>query len=269
MRGEDSYCGALLRRFTFFNRSEPRFYRTPATRLRSCVCAGCGRSFVGSGIPLCAACQNSLPYTHFWKFDCEVALHNLSSVVHLEHIFPLCFYSRGSLVPRLIHSFKYGGQWRLALALGDMLGQYMIESPQAQDLEVIIPVPLHWRKKMIRGYNQSEFIAKGIARQMGLPVWDVLCRHRFTKTQTLVGSHYDRQFNVKDAIRLRRGVILPNELHALLVDDMVTTGATLMACIDALRAVPDLHPSVASIGIARSLITGDRYVDLPISDDEM
>lgn len=244
------------------SRANIRYYPYPKGRLRTSVCAGCGKLFTGSGIPLCTACQNALPYTYFWEFDCEAALANLSLVVHLEHLFPLCFYTRGSLVPQLIHAFKYQGQWRLAVAFGDMLGERLRDSPLACDLDAIIPVPLHWRKAMIRGYNQSEFIARGIARQTGLPIYRALRRHRFTKTQTLVGSHYERQSNVKNAISLRPGVSIAPGAHVLLVDDMVTTGSTLMACTDALQSAFDVRTSVASVGIARSLITGDRYVDL-------
>lgn len=240
-----------------------QYYKQPSARLRPCVCSGCGQLFMGSGIPLCAACQNALPYTHFWDFDCDSALQNLSAVVYVEHVFSLCYYARNSLIPRLIHAFKYQGRWDLALAFGDMLGMRLRDSPLAHDIDGIIPVPLHWRKAMIRGYNQSEFIAKGIARQMGLPLWRALRRHKFTKTQTLVASHYERQFNVHSAISLRHDACIPAGAHVLLVDDMVTTGATLMACTDALRPFSDLRPSVASVGIARSLITGEHYVDLP------
>lgn len=240
-----------------------QYYRRPRGKLRASVCAGCGKLFMGSGIPFCSVCQNALPYTHFWEFDCDAALANLALIVHLEHVFPLCFYSHGSLIPRLIHAFKYQGQWGLAVALGEMLGTRLRDSPLARDLDAIIPVPLHWRKTIIRSYNQSDFISRGIARQTGLPVHNALRRHRFTKTQTLVGSHYERQSNVRDAISLRLGVSFPRGAHVLLVDDMITTGSTLMACADSLLAAFDVRISVASVGIATSLITGDRYAEIP------
>lgn len=236
-------------------------YQRPRGSLRVSVCAGCGKLFMGSGIPFCSVCQNAFPFTYFWEFDCEAALTNLSLIVHLEHVFPLCFYSHGSLIPNLIHAFKYQGKWGLAVALGEMLGMRLRDSPLARDLNAIIPVPLHWRKKMIRSYNQSDFISRGIARQTGLPVYNALRRHRFTKTQTLVGSHYERQSNVKNAISLRPGVSLRAGAHVLLVDDMITTGSTLMACADSLLSAFDVRISVASVGIARSLITGDRYAE--------
>lgn len=249
------------------NKNSVQYFQRPSERLRPCLCKGCRKLFWGSGVPLCAECQNELPYTHFWEFDCEPALHNLSTVVHLEHLFALCFYTKDSLIPRLIHEFKYQGQWKLALAFGDLLGTRLRKSQLAADIDCVTPVPLHWKKTMTRGYNQSEFIARGIARQMGIPMRRVLRRHRFTQTQTLVGSHYDRQFNVKNAISLKRGATIPEESHMLLVDDMVTTGATLMACTDALKNIPNLRVSVASVGIAKSLITSERYVDLPICNE--
>lgn len=137
-------------------------------------------------------------------------------------------YCYGSYEGRLrewIHLYKYGGIRTLARPLGDLLSRAL---PRDEALDAIIPVPLHWRRQWQRGFNQSELLARGLGRRLGLPVRRALRRVRATQTQAGL-SHSNRRQNVAQAFRLRRAVSVAGQ-RILLIDDVMTTGSTAAAC---------------------------------------
>ena len=130
------------------------------------------------------------------------------------------------------------------------MGLELLHSGRFDDIDLLVPVPLHWWRRLQRGYNQSELLCRGIAEVMPREVnTTAVVRHRYTRQQSLQSGD-SRAANVEGAFRLRH----PDQLagrHVLLVDDVLTTGATLSACTDTLLAVPDLRLSVATFCIAR------------------
>ncbi|PIE84823.1 MAG: amidophosphoribosyltransferase [Bacteroidia bacterium] len=173
--------------------------------------------------------------------------------VLLENVVPYCFYSRRTVRP-LIILIKYKGRPDLAYKFGCSLGRAWLEAGTVPDVEVVVPVPLHWYKRLKRGYNQSEHFARGIADTLGIVVGQPLRRRRYTRTQTRQPDHAARWQNVQGKFALRRGAAEKFQgKHILLVDDVITTGATLSACLDALMDIRGLRISVASIAATRSL----------------
>ena len=169
----------------------------------------------------------------------------------IERASAYLYYSKGGDVKKLLTDLKYRGNADLGSFLGRCMTREMLSSGFFQGVDGIIPVPLHPRKQKIRGYNQSIMLANGISSVTNIPVWtDLLVRTQYTQTQTRKGS-YERWLNVKDMFECTSPERLRDK-HVLLVDDVFTTGATLVACADAFRQIPGLRFSVLTLAIASS-----------------
>jgi ComF family protein len=152
-------------------------------------------------------------------------------------------------VQKLVHALKYRGMTEVGRTIGERYGRELMSSPYYKDIELIIPVPLHPRKKKKRGYNQSEIFSQGLAKGMGLPVDNKqLLRQIASGTQTRK-SRYSRWKNVEGIFSLNRPMALKGK-NILLVDDVITTGATIEACAIALQQSDDVKIWVAAIGFA-------------------
>jgi ComF family protein len=141
-----------------------------------------------------------------------------------------CFGSYEGILRELIHLFKYGRIKTLAGPLGDLLGAAL---PRDERFDAVTPVPLHWRRQWRRGFNQSELLARAIARRSGIRMLKTLRRVRFTATQAGL-SNTSRRRNVTAAFHCRRGLSLQGK-RILLIDDVMTTGSTAAACAIALK----------------------------------
>jgi ComF family protein len=143
---------------------------------------------------------------------------------------------------KLIHLYKYGRIRTLARPLSDFLAHAL---PLDERFDCIVPVPLHWRRRWKRGFNQSEFLARALARRSGIPMVKALARSRSTKAQAGLSNHARRQ-NVMKAFRARP---VPGK-RILLIDDVMTTGATATACALALKRAGAAR--VALLTVARA-----------------
>jgi ComF family protein len=142
-----------------------------------------------------------------------------------------CFGSYEGTLRKLIHLYKYGRVETLSLQLAEFL---LSALPLEEYFDAVIPVPLHWRKKWQRGFNQSELLARAIARRRGIPMVRALGRVRFTLTQAGL-SNTERRKNVAAAFRCRRAAETLRGKRVLLIDDVMTTGSTAAACARALK----------------------------------
>ena len=141
----------------------------------------------------------------------------------------LLYFKKGTKVQNLIHHLKYKGQTDVGLMLGRMIGEKLLSNTLYQKADLIVPVPLHQKKENSRGYNQSKCIADGIAEVLQVPVvTGLLTRKKNTGTQTKK-SRYHRFENVQSVFEICQTWELENQ-HVLLIDDVITTGATLEAC---------------------------------------
>ena len=214
-------------------------------------CGVCGGFLDTEERYVCAECLKDMPLTYFWNWRGNPAEQILWARTYLEGVVSLFYYSRDNDYKELLHAVKYGGNVATGRWLGRILGEKMREAAYPLP-DVIVPVPLHWRRKWKRGYNQAEVIARGISEGLSgdIPVLtDILRRVRYSTSQTRmsVGSKWE---NVSGAFVLRDIKTAAERLsgrHVLLVDDVLTTGATAEACWDALRVIPDIRVSYASI----------------------
>ena len=200
---------------------------------------------------LCERCRRREPYV---EFGGSPEIERFKARYGVERVSAAMLYNRGGGWYRPISGFKYHGRRRWAQLLGAWLGRSLKKEPHYADLDCVIPVPLHPVRLLWRGYNQSRYLAEGIAEVLGVPVeGGVLLRDRYTSSQTRKRQQ-ERSANVAHAFRVAAPERVSG-LHVLLVDDVMTTGSTLGACCEALReTVPDVRISIAVLAASPRLV---------------
>lgn len=213
-------------------------------------CVVCGSPLSRGEECLCTCCNINLPRTGFHlRKDNPVECLFWGRIPGLKRASSFLFYRKGSDFRRILHMLKYGGYKEL----GEVMGRYMsaeLSSGEFFDgVDMIIPVPLHRKKQKLRGYNQSEWIARGIASVTGIPLCaECMIREKNTETQTRK-STFERWENVEGIFRLCDTVHFEGK-HVLLVDDVLTTGATTVACASAFAGVSGIRISVLTLAVA-------------------
>ena len=215
------------------------------------ICVVCGRKLNATEKNLCLYCMAELPQTFFWERKHNAMADKFNSLIErgvdgtltggrLEryaYAVALFFYDGKGDYRRITQQLKYHADLGLGRDFGSMLAHRIEEARHFEDVDVIIPVPLHWTRKWKRGYNQAEVIAKEVARQLGVDLrTDLLKRSRRTRTQTKVDPA-KKSDNVRGAFTVNKPRLQEeNYRHIVLVDDVFTSGSTLHNCFQALRA---------------------------------
>lgn len=214
-------------------------------------CVVCGRALTVEEHTMCAQCLCGLPRPKFHSFTCNRITDLFENIVRPERATSFFLYSPGSPYRQILWNNKYLGKLNVGHRMGRYVGRYLAESGFLEGIDLLIPVPLSWCRFWHRGYNQSTNICKGIRRATGLQMSTrYLIRSRHTQTQ-VKKDYAERHANVEGAFEVHHAEELAGQ-HVLLVDDVLTTGATLMACVKALvEAVPDLRVSVFTLAMAR------------------
>jgi ComF family protein len=213
------------------------------------ICSSCGITLMRHEQVICSYCIYHLPKTNFHLMDDNPVYTLFWGRVNLSGAASFFYFNKGGKVQHMIHLLKYKGKREVGIRLGELYGAELQKSSVYKELDVVVPVPLHPRKKRKRGYNQSEMIARGIAAAMNIEMnTTCLIRESFTQTQTRK-ARYKRWENVKDVFK----IVHPEKLEGkkiLLVDDVITTGATLEACASWLSELPGAKVYVASLACA-------------------
>ncbi len=214
------------------------------------TCACCGKTLVQGEEQICLQCLTSFTATCYSGHDDNPTERLLTGRLPFVHATSIYAFRQKSPVQKVVHAMKFHSNSDLCLFMGRQMGLELLHSGRFDDLDLLVPVPLHWWRRLRRGYNQSELLCRGIAEILHLPVnTRALVRHRHTRQQSRQPSDR-REQNVRDAFLLRH----PDDLrgrHILLVDDVLTTGATLVSCGDALSNLNDLKISIATLSIAK------------------
>ena len=213
------------------------------------VCAACGEPLLKDEKTVCLKCRYLLPKTGYeLNLENPLAQHFYGRVRF--HAVTACFFfAKTGKVQHLIHELKYKGNKEAGFFLGQQLGETIKDAPLFQSIDYLIPVPLHPKREKQRGYNQSLVIALGIHEATGITVVDkYLIRAVYTNTQTHKTA--DERFNnVQNVFEVRFADELAGK-HVLLVDDVLTTGATLESCAQALESIPGITISIATAACA-------------------
>lgn len=212
------------------------------------LCEVCGATLVDGEDALCLKCLIDMPRTSLHRDNFNAIHQRLAGPVPVQRAGAFFYYYRGNPYSQLIHKAKYNNLPSLGRRLGSLYASEIIGDRFFDGIDMILPVPLHWFKQLTRGYNQSREIACGIASVTRIPVGDNLIARKGHSTQTRKNS-FDRWLNASDIYRVVRGVELEGK-HLLVVDDVITTGATTLACCQAIhKAAPTAKISVAALSL--------------------
>jgi len=216
---------------------------------KRCLC--CGRLLTTGEKQICLHCFCDLPFTRYHLIPENPIEQLFAGKIRFEHASSCLHFEKDNRTQRMIHALKYHGNRQIGFWLGQVAAQQLAEadSPLCK-VDRIIPVPLHRRRQFLRGYNQAEIIAQGMQSELHIPLDTThLFRKVSNRTQTQL-EQQERWLNVKDIFGVKHPEELRNQ-HLLLVDDVVTTGATLLSCAETLASsVEGLRISFFTIATA-------------------
>ena len=210
------------------------------------VCAGCGSDVLGKGAVICIECLEALPVTNFHLHAENPAEKIFRGRLPVGAASSLLYFSKDSLVQRLLHQLKYRGHTKLGYLLGTMMGTVLAASPHFRFVDMLVPLPLHASKEKKRGYNQAMILCEGMSHAMGIPVCsDAVAKLSHTETQTRK-NRLERWQNMEGRFVVTAPDLI-RQKRVLLVDDVMTTGATLEACGHEILQVPGSALSIATL----------------------
>lgn len=210
------------------------------------VCAGCGSDVLTADSEICAKCIHSLPFTYFEKHSSNPVEKNLAGRIRFEKAASFLYFNKEGLVQRLMHQFKYQGNVDLGRQLGVIMGARLLESGRFANIDMLVPLPLFENKQKKRGFNQSTILCKGIQEVINVEiVEDAVERPMFTETQTKK-NRIERWKNMDGKFQLVNEERIKNK-NVLLVDDVITTGATIESCGSTLLESKGLTLSIATL----------------------
>jgi ComF family protein len=213
-------------------------------------CLGCQKTLLQDENLLCLHCFTHLPETNYHLFQDNPINHTFLGRVKVELAAALLFYKKGNSTQRILYHLKYKGDKEVGEFLGNYYGKKLRQADPFQAIDLILPIPLHPKKERRRGYNQSEWIAKGLSCAMQIPYYNnVLIRNTFTDTQTKK-NRLGRWTNVKEVFQVVQPDVI-RQKHILLCDDVLTTGATMEAAIIKLLEIEDVKVSVVGLALAQ------------------
>jgi ComF family protein len=211
------------------------------------LCTYCGKPLLDSEIGLCIDCLYKLPRTGNYKLIDNRPSRLMAGRLPFDRIATFAAFTDGGILQSVVHKLKYDGKKEYGVFLGRLFGEDLKGSDFVSEIDCIVPVPLHAKKIKSRGYNQSEVIASGMSEILSVPVsTGVLVRKIHNPTQTKL-SKTERWMNVRDIFELDDEKAYENK-HILLVDDILTTGATIEACGIALSKCKNITISIATLG---------------------
>lgn len=213
------------------------------------LCLACGENLVTGENYVCTKCLNEIPKTNFHIVKDNEIEKKFWGKVNIEHATSFFKFNKGSKFQHLIHELKYKNQKEIGIVLGKYAGIDLLKSENYKEIDFLIPVPLHPKKEAKRGYNQSEWICKGLSEAMGIPVnIHNLIRTQENETQTKKGV-FERFENTQGIFQLANADVFFNK-HILLVDDVLTTGSTLEACVSAFAECKNIKISIFTLATA-------------------
>ena len=228
------------------------FWRRLLDLIAPRLCVVCGHRLTVTEEVICAKCNFHLPRTDLHRHAYENEMAKLFwAQIPIEKATAFFYYEAHAETANIIYELKYKNHPEIGSIVGRMLAKEIQPSGFFDGIDGIVPIPLAKKRLRQRGYNQSEEIAQGVSEITGLPIYKkVVRRNSFKGSQTNKG-HWDRQENVEHVFELIDAEAVSNQ-HLLLIDDVVTTGATCIACAKALCQSGTVRISILSLGFAKS-----------------
>lgn len=216
------------------------------------TCPVCGRMLTETEKDLCVSCLMELPYTKIGNTHCNEFEKTFWLEIPICRASTLLYYGRDNATTEILHLMKYDHRRDLCISMGIILANRLKPTGFFQGIDLIVPVPLHPNKLRLRGYNQSELLSQGISHVMGIPLCTAAIIRRVdnpTQTQKSFASRREGPDDLfaasPEACRLLKAK------HVLLVDDVLTSGATMIACAKTIADVPDITISILTLAWTR------------------
>lgn len=212
------------------------------------ICEACKTPLRDNEKVVCITCRHELPVTNFHFENNDAVKKLLYGRVELENATALFHFSKQGLVQELLHNLKYRGHEQIGKCLGDWLGGELKTLEAYQTIDVVVPVPIHKKSKRERGYNQVTKFGEQIAKALNTVYFEnALIKTSYTKRQVFKDrvtrfEDVNKRFEIGDISNL-------SKKHILLVDDVITTSATIEACVLLLQTIPGVNISVATMAI--------------------
>jgi ComF family protein len=215
------------------------------------LCVVCGQRLAPTERSLCSVCLFHLPRTDFHQKPLDNPMAQLFwGLAPIEKAAALFYYHPHSETAQLVYRLKYNNRPDIGEDIGRVMANELQATDFFSDIDILLPVPLASKRLRQRGYNQSEQLAKGISDITHLPiVTKALRRKHFQQSQTTL-NRWQRQENVEDTFWLKDGSQLQDK-HVLLIDDICTTGATLISCANTLKDIEGIRISVLTLGFTK------------------
>ena len=213
------------------------------------ICAGCQHPLHLNEAHICTDCRFDLPKTNSHLEPDRKLINKFAGKVNLEHSLAYLKFVKGGKVQKIMHEIKYKGNEELGEMIGRWYGGDLREKGYSEQFDLVLPVPLHKKRLIVRGYNQSDCLAKGLAESLGIE-WrnDVLKRGIETESQ-ISKSRLERYKNMQDVFFVENFEGLQTR-KIVIVDDTLTTGATLESCVLALNDVGIKNVSIIAMATA-------------------
>lgn len=210
------------------------------------VCIGCGSDILDNKHQLCLRCLSELPATNFFGQPGNPVEKKFYGRLPIRNGGAGYFFTKDSLLETLIYALKYRGNKDIGFYLGQMLAKYLVDNSRFLEVDALVPLPLNPRREKKRGYNQATALCNGIASVWKKPVIDkAVVRKVYTETQTRKGR-IARWENMEGVFLVADAAAITNK-HILLVDDVVTTGASIEACGSEILKIPGTALSIATL----------------------
>lgn len=214
------------------------------------LCPVCNTTLLSHERHICTKCSIDIPRTRNHLQDFNAMEQLFAGKTPIEKAVGYFFYEKGNPYSNILRDIKYRNKPQLGQHIATLFAKELLDNNIFKDIDCIIPVPLHHSKKLKRGYNQSEYIAQGFAQVLGIPVFnDIIIADKSHESQTNKGI-YERWLNTQDIFSAQNTTLLENK-HVLIVDDVITTGATLLSAALTIASVPGIKISLATLGVAR------------------
>ena len=214
---------------------------------RNCCC--CGKELVGDEQMICLECLAHLPFTNYSRIPNNATEQCFMGRFPFEAATSFLRFSQGNSTQQILHQIKYYDNYPMAKTFGKMMGEDLCDSHRFDNVDLLIPVPLHHKKEWQRGYNQSLLLCQAIAEEFPRPI-STQTLYRITHTESQTSKNREQRMeNLQQVFRLRDSKRIEGK-HILLIDDVITTGATTSECCKELLKAPGVKISIASLAIA-------------------
>lgn len=215
------------------------------------LCNGCNSLLLNNESVICVKCRHNLPYTYHHQIENNDIMSKFYGILPVEQATAMLYFHSKGIVQELIHNLKYRKQQEIGTILGTIYAHELMDANKIPKVDYIIPTPIHKKRLQDRGYNQVTTFCEALSKELKIPIEnDVLFRIKHTKTQTKKS-------------KAKRAELMSNNFeikakdhhigkHYLLVDDVITSGATIEACAKALLEIPNSKVSLLAIAYTQS-----------------